>query len=266
MKIKLLSSFFLTLASCFTLQADPPGLYHLQKPLYQHDSNAAISTSAEKNIPLTSRETLLIEHVKKSIADAEKGLSKITPEILAIPGMSSAKNRHVLNNLCSLERANYLEIGCWKGSTFISALYNNEESLESAVGIDNWSEFGGPIDEFQCNCQKFLPYVPYRFFSSHSFSLKPKEVSPSPINIYFYDGDHSVDAHAVAFIHYHSIFDSCFIAIVDDWNWSGVREGTYLAFRHLNYEILYEKALPAERNGDLNNWWNGFYIAVIRKR
>ena len=42
--------------------------------------------------------------------------------ILAIEGMSSRFNRHLLNNLGSaFEKFNYLEIGVHKGSTYVSS-------------------------------------------------------------------------------------------------------------------------------------------------
>jgi hypothetical protein len=259
MKKQILSSLFLAVAFSFILQAEYPRLYHLQDPFLQNESIL-------QSVPHSRRDSFLIEHVKQSIANAEKGISKITPQILAIHGLSSAKNRHLLNNLCSLSGTHYLEIGCWKGSTFISALYQNQDHISSAIGIDNWSEFGGPYVEFHSNCQTFLSQIPYQFYSSHSFALNPNEIIHSPINIYFYDGDHDVHAHALAFIHYNSVFDESFIALVDDWNWSAVREGTFYAFNMLDYEILYEIELPAQSNGDLCNWWNGLYIAVIRKK
>jgi len=53
---------------------------------------------------------------------------------------------------------------------------------------------------------------------------------------------------------------------VDDWNWVRVRKGTFAAFRKLGYQILFERALPGERPLDDENWWNGLYVAVIRRR
>jgi len=71
----------------------------------------------------------LIEHVKKSIRNAYIGDSKLNNDILMLNGMSSSKVRHLLNNLCALPEASYLEIGVWQGSTFISALYQNTSTL-----------------------------------------------------------------------------------------------------------------------------------------
>ena len=63
----------------------------------------------------------MIEQVGQAIDMAERNESKLIPEILNLEGMSSSKNRHFLYNLINSDDW-YLEIGCWKGSTLVSAL------------------------------------------------------------------------------------------------------------------------------------------------
>jgi hypothetical protein len=225
----------------------------------------------QTDIALTDREKHLISHVKASIENAQKGISKLNRSILKIKGMSSLKTRHLLNNLCSLPDTNYLEIGCWKGSTWISSLYGNKGTIKDAVAIDNWSEelgarFQSPKEAFSQNCSQFLGAFPYRTYSSDCFSVDLKSVFHNPVNIYLYDGDHTALSQEKAFTYYNDVLDDSFIAMVDDWNWQEVKDGTRAAFEKLNYQVLYETALPAKFSGDKKNWWNGFYIAVIRKQ
>lgn len=213
----------------------------------------------------------LVEHVKKSIQAAQELKSDITKEILAIPGMSSPKIRHLLNNLCKLPNTNYLEVGTWQGSTFVSALYNNHNYIASAVGIDNWSEFHNenPAAHFQFNTTQFLTKNKFTFYNHDSFSIDKKSLNlAGPVNIYFYDGNHSIQAQKAAFTYFNDIFADTFIAIVDDFNWPDVQKGTRDAFKELNYEVLYEVFLPAvyKDYGDLQNWWNGLYVGVIKKK
>lgn len=207
----------------------------------------------------------LINHVQKSIENANNGYSKLIPEVLHIEGYSSSKVRHFLNNVCSFPHARYLEIGTWKGSTFISALYGNVQNIEEAVGIDNWALFGGPSNEFRANCHRFLTNNVYNFYDHDCFAIDTSKLFKQPVNVYFYDGEHHAIDQERAFTYYDSIFDDVFIAIVDDWNWQMVQDGTRTAFKKLNYTILYEIVLPASYAGDLNNWWNGLYVAVIQK-
>jgi hypothetical protein len=98
----------------------------------------------------------LINHAKSSVDNANDNISKLTPEILSMDGMSGNKTRHLYNNICSLNNANYLEIGTWKGSSFISAFYNNEIN---PIVIDNWAEFNGPKDEFISNVNRLCPNI-----------------------------------------------------------------------------------------------------------
>lgn len=48
--------------------------------------------------------------------------------------------------------ARYLEVGLWMGSTFCAALANN--SVDLAIGVDDWSQFTGPRDTFHTNLDK----------------------------------------------------------------------------------------------------------------
>jgi len=222
---------------------------------------ALFAATAEIN----NYEKKLIDHVVKSIHKAENGVSKLNADVLKIPGMSSSKVRHFLNNICSLSNSVYLEIGCWKGSTWISSLFGNQDCMKFAYAIDNWSEFGYQKNIFEEHCNKFLKNKKYDFFSHDAFTIDLQSLGKRPINIYFYDGNHSIDSQELAFTYFNEIFDDSFIAIVDDWNCMEVQEGTEKAFKKLNYEIIFEKILPADYNGDTRKWWNGLYVAVLRK-
>ncbi|MGA8164088.1 MAG: hypothetical protein WB791_03565 [Waddliaceae bacterium] len=206
------------------------------------------------------KEHIFVNHVKTCIEAAECESSKLNPEVLKIAGMSNAKVRHLLNRLCTLSDSVYFEIGLWKGSTFIAALYGNENYVIDAIGVDNWSKFGGPKKEFFSNCARFLPHLPYRIYSNDSFTLQ-KSLFKYPVTIYFYDGDHSELNQEKAFTYFNDIFDDVFIAIVDDWNRPHIPRGTFSAFKKLGYKILYERILPSTEQ-----WWNGLYIAVIQKQ
>jgi hypothetical protein len=211
-----------------------------------------------------TRQEMLITHVRTSIERAEEGLSKLHLPILQIDGMSSSKVRHLLNNLCALKDATYLEIGCWKGSTLIAAAYQNQEILKNIVGIDNWKEFGGPKALFLQNLLMYLS-KPVHFIEADCFAIDLSSHFSTPITIYFYDGNHSFASQKAAFTYFNSALDDLFIAVVDDWNWPDVRRGTFAAFKELNYKVLYQQELFTPYNADRTSWWNGLYIAVIEK-
>ena len=203
----------------------------------------------------------LILHVKESVANAAQESSKINQKVLLLEGMSSRKNKHLLNNLMNMPDVNYLEIGVHKGSTFISALYQNE--VNSAYAIDNWSQFGNQASFFLEICKKFK-VGKFLFFDDDCFDVNLKKIKHT-INVYFYDGYHSPEATKEALTYYYDILDDVFIYIVDDFNWSGVQEGTAEGIKECNLEVLYEQQLLTNKTSNEDSWWNGIYVAVLKK-
>ncbi len=213
---------------------------------------------------MNQRELFLVAHVTKSIEMAQKNISKLPSEVFSIYGMSGVMGRHLLNNLCSMAGVNYLEIGIHQGSTFIAAL--NQNKPINAIAIDNWSEFGNARNVFLDHAKRFIPEVSFQFYDDECFRINKDLIFKNKINIYFYDADHSVEAQKKAFTYFNDILDDTFIAIVDDYNWESVQQGTMAAFKLLNYRIVFERYLTNNFYPDREGWWNGLYIAVISKQ
>ena len=79
--------------------------------------------------------SVVIQHIESAIKNAENNYSKLPNDILDIDGFSGNKTRHLYNNICNIPDINYLEIGTYMGSTFISAMYQN--SIRG-IAVDNW--------------------------------------------------------------------------------------------------------------------------------
>ncbi len=205
--------------------------------------------------------------VETALKKAEDNDSKITKDIIDIDGMTGIKTRHFYNNLLNTDDARYLEIGTWKGSSICSAMCNNKAKV---LCIDNWSEFGGPKDEFLINFNKFKGENDATFIENDCYKV---DVSLLPkFNIYMYDGNHTAESHYKALNHYYDCLDDIFIFIVDDWNWADVRNGTKDSINHLNLNILHEweiRLTNDESHTPLDiakkSWWNGIYIAILQK-
>jgi hypothetical protein len=203
----------------------------------------------------------LKQHVRTAFENAEKGISKITPGILSMEGMTGKKTRHFYNNLLNKEDARYLEIGTWKGSSVCSAMCNNKATV---VCIDNWSQFGGPKHEFLVNFNTYKGENNASFIENDCYKV---DTSTLPnFNIYMYDGLHKKEDHYNALVHYYPCLDDMFVFVVDDWNWVHVREGTFESFEKLNLSVLYEKEINTEYNGVVDTWWNGIYVAILQKQ
>jgi len=211
---------------------------------------------------------LLQEHVEHSFDKAEAEVSKITDEILKMEGMSGRKTRHLYNNIVNMPDARYLEIGTWKGSTSCSAMCENSATV---VCIDNWSEFGGPKEEFINNFNRYKGTNNASFIESDCFNV---DVSLLPkFNIYMYDGNHSHDSHYRALTHFYSCLDDIFIFIVDDWNCIDVRNGTYEAIKTLGFTVLYNRVIRTTTDDshvewgspEQTAWHNGIFVAILEK-
>lgn len=202
----------------------------------------------------------LAQHLDLAFENAEKNQSKITAEIIDMEGFTGLKTRHFYNNLLSKNSIRYLEIGTWKGSSVCSAMCNNTASV---VCIDNWSEFGGPRDEFIKNFLKYKGENSAEFFEADCFSVNTSKLPK--FNAFMYDGSHSFDSHYKALVHYYNCLDHIFIFIVDDWNWDFVREGTLESVKKLNLTTLYQKEIYTPENATKDTWWNGIYVAILQK-
>lgn len=203
-----------------------------------------------------------ITHIKNAIELSL--IDKLPIEIYNIDGMSSNKVRNLLNNICNLEGYNYLEIGTWKGSTFVSSLHNNR--FNKAYVIDNWSEFGNAKNDFNVNIKKYLNnrINDIKIMEEDCFSLSLTEIN-NKIDIYFYDGNHKYESQKKALTYYYETLSDEFIFIVDDWNYGPVPLGTNDAINELNLKIKFKTILSSRHNGDKDNYWNGIGVFLLEK-
>jgi len=198
--------------------------------------------------------------IKNCIENALKEKSKLTKDILAIDGMSSRFNRHLLNNLgAEFDRFNYLEIGVHKGSTYVSSLYKN--NVINSWAIDDWSQFQDQTKYFIDNCNKFN--IPVNFISSNCFTVDTKEIRD--INFYFYDGNHWTDETKKGLTYFYDSFVDEFLYVVDDFEWLDVQLGVKIGIKECNLKIKYENHLESDVMNNEEGWWNGLGIYVLQK-
>jgi hypothetical protein len=194
-------------------------------------------------------------------------------EISSMTGMSTLEVRILLNELIK-EDTNYLEIGLWKGSTFISALYGNK--FKSAIAIDSYEDFEGEcgdgiLNSFLNSCKRFN-IENFQLIRNDSFNLSDDEKKHiNDINTYFYDGGHSYKDHYYSLIKFYEHLSDVFIFIVDDWVHQPAVDGTIKAIEHLKlkvhkkWELGYSQHLRNTGKVPGLSWHNGLYIAVLEK-
>ena len=167
-----------------------------------------------------------------SLAKAQMNKSSLSNEMIEFePMWSCPKMRHFLNNICSHEEIVYFECGVARGSTLISALYNNSTTV---YACDLWLEekLGkGSREIFNQNCEKFkenLENCSMTFFNGSCWNIVDQhkdKFDPKP-NVLFYDAGHSVEDHRRAVSHFLPVMAKDFLMIVDDFADNRVCNGT----------------------------------------
>ena len=73
--------------------------------------------------------------------------------LLKIESMSTYAMGHLINQICKNLSPNqiYLNIGCWKGFSLIAGMVDTSCKV---IGVDNFSQFGAPKDDFLNNFLK----------------------------------------------------------------------------------------------------------------
>ena len=143
----------------------------------------------------------LVEHVQECINKGEAEASKLPTILLreSIPGLSSNKVRHFLNNLCSIPKWRHLEIGSHTGSTLLAAGYKNP--LDLMVAIDNFSMKPEKRSEFFSNVKLVVQNLPPIHVIEHD-CWKFKNEGLGLFNTYFYDAFHSRKAQEMGITYY----------------------------------------------------------------
>jgi hypothetical protein len=204
--------------------------------------------------------------------------SKLPTAVRSIRGMSGQKYRSFINNALEelgkktfeeLGKARYLEIGCWAGSTATAALYGNSVKC---LCIDNWSEFGGPKNEFFANIESVRSdEIDFAFIESDFRVIDYGSIGK--FNVYVFDGPHSEVDQFDGIRLVQPALENSYVLIVDDWNWTQVREGTLRGLIETACEV--EMSIEVRTSLDnsqpeiaevLSDWHNGYFIGAIKKR
>jgi hypothetical protein len=195
--------------------------------------------------------------------------TKLPDWIVNMPGMSGKKYRYLINNLISeLPDPRYLEIGSWAGSTACAAAFKNKLNITC---IDNWSQFGGPKENFLENIKKISnDDIQFRFIEKDFREVDYRNIGK--FNIYLFDGPHSRQDHYDGIASVQMALDETYILIIDDWNWESVRSGTQEAIEKVA-NIIYSIEIRTSKDNqnpstshEKSDWHNGYYICVCQKK
>jgi len=195
--------------------------------------------------------------------------TKLPRWVQRMDGMSGRKYRYLVNNLVALTpNARYMEIGSWAGSTACAAMHGNTVEMQC---IDDWSEFGGPKNEFFANTGRCITDdIGFRFIESYFRVVDFSSIGL--FTIYLFDGPHSENDQYDGITIVQRALDDTYVLCVDDWNWLQVREGTFRALNELKTQILARIEIRTTQDNShsgmpakFSDWHNGYLFAVCRK-
>jgi len=182
-------------------------------------------------------------------------------ELCKIPRMSTFANGVIINKFVNdmPEDQAYVNVGVWQGFSFLAGLINNNN--KKCIGIDNFSEFGGPRTEFLRRFNVLKSEIHSFYDMDYKFFFKKK--CHDPIGVYFYDGAHDYNNQMTGLKIAEPFFAENAIILIDDTNWSEPYNATldFINERKDLYEIIFDvkTAFPGHPT-----FWNG--LMILRKK
>lgn len=217
----------------------------------------------------------LIDTVKTALTKSKNNESKISEKTKNLPGLTSEKVKHFINNLCELPDCKYLEAGVFQGSIFAAAVERNDLV---ATAIDNFSESSiVPMDSnvninsekgnnkeiFLRNIKDLVLNKQVNIIDSNVFETDLNKISLKS-NVIFMDIEHTYESHYNFLNKFYEKIDNTFVYVVDDWNWLQVRDATFKSIEDLKLKTLFKEEIFT-KGEDKNDYWNGLGIFVLNK-
>jgi hypothetical protein len=153
------------------------------------------------------------------------------------------------------DQCSYVNVGVWHGYTFLAGLAGNEK--KNCIGIDNFSEFGGPRQDF---LQRFEHYgSPFHSFHDMDYREYFGHHHHGPIGVYLYDAAHTYEDQVLGLQLAEPYFADRCIIFVDDTNCEEARQGTLDFLANSVHDYRYVLDVATAHNGH-PTFWDGLMI------
>lgn len=209
---------------------------------------------------LLLRAGVSFEHLNTRLPKTDKNIAKVLYPLCKIPRMSTLAIGAAINYGVSLmQGCDYVNIGVWNGFSFLAGMITNED--KKCIGVDNFSKFGGPEEQFRMRFEN-LRSPNHTFFNMDYVEFLQSHYQGS-IGFYAYDGPHSYEHQLKALQIAEPFFSEDCIVMVDDTNWSAPRQATedFIKQSQHQYEILLDVRTRYRYHP---TFWNG--IMVLRRK
>jgi hypothetical protein len=149
----------------------------------------------------------------------------------------------------------FVNVGVWHGFTLLSGMAGNRD--RACVGIDNFSQFGGPKAEFLARFERFRS--PQHHFYDMDYRDYFATVHRGAIGFYLYDGEHSYTNQLEGLRAAEPFFAPNCVVMVDDTNTAEPRAATAEFVRTSRHR--FETILDATTCDNQHpTWWNGVML------
>lgn len=162
-------------------------------------------------------------------------------ELLKIPKMSTFAIGAIINEAVAQMKAEecFVNVGVWHGFTLLSGMSGN--ASQKCIGVDDFSQFGGPKDQFLKRFQQYQSDQ-HRFYDM-DYKAYFAQVHTGPIGVYMYDGAHSYPHQPEGLRIAESFLAKDGIIVIDDTNAQEPRQATldFMASSRNAYRMLLDQ-------------------------
>jgi hypothetical protein len=153
--------------------------------------------------------------------------------------------------------AAFVNVGAWHGFSFLAGIASNPD--RRCVCIDNFSQFGGPREEFLARFE--ARRSPRHEFHEIDYEEYFAKVHRGPIGFYIYDGEHSYRNQLRGLEAAEPFFADRCAVLVDDTNDPEPRRATmdFIGRHPGRYRLVLDRKTGC--NGH-PTYWNGILLFV----
>jgi hypothetical protein len=184
-------------------------------------------------------------------------LRPLLAPLLTMPRMGRLAFAAILNTIVrrmDSEHA-FVNVGVWHGFSLLAAMAGNDDKV--CVGVDNFSELGGPRDEF---LRRFLNRrSPRHRFYNQDYEDFFAAGLDRPVGAYFYDGAHAYEHQYRGLMAAEPLYVDDAVIVVDDINWQAPREATlqFAEDSRLDWTLVIDQTTASDSHPTL---WNGTMV------
>lgn len=200
---------------------------------------------------------LSLDVLNTILPEQDAALKASLKEVCRVPRMSTFAVGAMINRAVAQMAANevFVNVGVWNGFTFLSGVAHNPD--KTCIGVDNFSQFGGPRAAFLKRFEKLKS--PQHYFYDMDYQEYFSRMHRQKIGFYIYDGGHAYQDQLRGLQIAEPYFSDNCIVLVDDTNWNDPRQATFDFMKNSahNYKLLLDKR--TYRNGHIT-YHNGVII------